>query len=142
MTISAGFTDDDKCVRDEMLIVMTVKGEMTEEQKKQMKHDSVHGFCIKDIQNPQFQTPQGHIPKTMNCIRETLQYTTMKKYTVNTSYKKVRRKNIHVTHIYTFLLIIKLIMKSIMKLFQNLIIRKKHKYFKITQLIHYLLEIS
>ncbi|EFN69845.1 Vitellogenin [Camponotus floridanus] len=89
MTITAGFTDDDKCVRDEMLIVMTVKGEMTEEQKKQMKHDSVHGFCIKDIQNPQFQTSQGHIPKTMNCIRETLQYTTMKKYTVNTSYKKV-----------------------------------------------------
>lgn len=102
MTITAGFTDDDKCIRDEMLIAMTVKGEMTEEQKKQMKHDSVHGFCIKDIQNPQFQTRQGHIPKTINCIHETIQYTTMKKYTVNTSYKKVRRKNIHVIRMFTY----------------------------------------
>ncbi|XP_070169151.1 larval-specific very high density lipoprotein [Polyergus mexicanus] len=89
MAITAGFTDDDKCVRNEMLIMMTVKGEMTEEQKKQMTHDSVHGSCIKDIQNPQLQTQQGHIPKTMNCIRETVQYTTMRKYTINTLYKKV-----------------------------------------------------
>ncbi|XP_072766849.1 larval-specific very high density lipoprotein [Anoplolepis gracilipes] len=90
MTITAGFTDDDKCVRDDMLIVMTVKGEMTEEQKKQMTQDSMqHGSCIKDIRNPQFQTPQDHIPKTINCIRETVQFTTMRKYTVNTSYKKV-----------------------------------------------------
>lgn len=94
MTISAGFTDDDKCVRDEMLIVMTVKGEMTEEQKKKTHDDMQYGSCIKDIRNPQFQTPQGHIPKTMNCVRETIQFTTMRKYTINTSYKKVKKKNI------------------------------------------------
>ncbi|XP_012220182.1 vitellogenin-5 [Linepithema humile] len=89
MTITAGFTDEDKCVRDDMSIVLSVKGEMTEEQKKQMAHDSVHGACVKDIQNPQFQTGQNHVPKTMNCVHESIQYTTMKKYTINASYKKV-----------------------------------------------------
>ncbi|RLU17871.1 hypothetical protein DMN91_010110 [Ooceraea biroi] len=89
VTVTAGFTDDDKCVRDEMVIAMTIKSEMTEEQKKQMVHDSVHGDCVKDIQNPQFQTRQGYVPKTMNCIHEVLKYTTMKKYTINASYKKV-----------------------------------------------------
>lgn len=97
MTIAAGFTDDDKCVRDEMTVVMTLKGEMTEEQKRQMTHDNVHGACVKDTQNSQFQTKQGHIAKTMNCVRETVQYTTMKKYTINASYKKVR-KNQYITY--------------------------------------------
>jgi len=92
MTITAGFTDEDKCVRDDMSIVVSVKGEMTEEQKRQMAYDSVHGVCVKDIQNPQFQTEQNHIPKTMNCIHESIQYTTMKKYTINASYKKVKKK--------------------------------------------------
>lgn len=92
VTITAGFTDDDKCVRDDMLIAMTIKGEMTEEQKKQMVHDSVHGDCVKDIQNPQFQTKQGYIPKTVNCIHEVIKYTTMRKYVVNASYKKVENE--------------------------------------------------
>lgn len=91
VTITAGFTDDDKCVRDDMMIAMTIKGEMTEEQKRQMTHDNVHGACVKDTENPQFQTRQGHVAKTMNCVRETIQYTTMKKYTVNVTYKKVRK---------------------------------------------------
>jgi len=91
MTITAGFTDEDKCVRDDMSIVISVKGEMTEEQKRQMAHDSVHGACVKDIQNSQFQTEQNYIPKTMNCIHESMQYTTMKKYTINASYKKVKK---------------------------------------------------
>ncbi|KAL0116776.1 hypothetical protein PUN28_009999 [Cardiocondyla obscurior] len=89
VTVTAGFTDDDKCVRDDMMIMMTVKGEMSEEQKTKMTHDNMHGACIKDNQNPQFLTRQGHVAKTMNCIRETIQYTTMKKYTINTTYKKV-----------------------------------------------------
>ncbi|XP_011873296.1 PREDICTED: uncharacterized protein LOC105565058 isoform X2 [Vollenhovia emeryi] len=89
MTVTAGFTDEDKCVRDEMTIAMTIKGEITEEQKRQMMHDNVYGACIRDTQNPQFLTKQGHAAKTMNCVRETIQYTTMKKYTVNATYKKV-----------------------------------------------------
>jgi len=99
VTITAGYTDDDKCVRDEMLIAMTIKGEMTEEQKKQMMHDSVHGDCIKDIQNPQLQTKQGYVPKTESCIREAIKYTTMKKYTVNVSYKKVEKIQCYQFHI-------------------------------------------
>lgn len=90
LTVTAGYTDEDKCVRDEMLITMSVKGEMTEEQKSQMAHDSVHGACVKDLANPLFVEKENHIPKTMNCIRETVQYTTMRKYTVNASYKKVK----------------------------------------------------
>ncbi|XP_011644827.2 uncharacterized protein LOC105431979 [Pogonomyrmex barbatus] len=89
MTVTSGFTDDDKCVRDDMMVIMTVKGELTEEQKKHMMHDNVHGTCVKDTQNPQFQIKQGHIAKTMNCLRETIYYTTMKKYTINTTYKKM-----------------------------------------------------
>lgn len=92
MTVSAGYTDDDKCVRDEMLVTMTVKGEMTEEQKNQMAHDNVHGDCVKDMANPMFVEKENHIPKTMNCIRETVQYTTMRKYTINAFYKKVNSK--------------------------------------------------
>lgn len=92
MTINAGFTDDDKCVRDEMQVIMTIKGEMTEEQKTQMTHDTVHGACAKDMENPQFQTKENHLPKTMNCIRETILYSTMRKYTVNASYKKVKKQ--------------------------------------------------
>lgn len=90
MTITAGFTDGDKCVHDEMLITMTAKGEMTEEQKNQMMHDSLHGACAKDITNLQSLTKGNHPPKTLNCIRESILYTTMRKYTVNASYKKVK----------------------------------------------------
>ncbi|XP_014484680.1 PREDICTED: uncharacterized protein LOC106749573 [Dinoponera quadriceps] len=89
MTITAGYTDEDKCVRDEMLITLAVKGEMTEEQKSQMARDTVHGDCIKDIANPHFVEKENHIPKTPDCIRETVLYTTMRKYTVNVSYKKL-----------------------------------------------------
>ncbi|XP_025152987.1 uncharacterized protein LOC105191299 isoform X2 [Harpegnathos saltator] len=89
MTISAGYTDEDKCVRDEMLIIMTMKGEMTEEQKNQLAHDNVHGACVKDMTNPQFVEKENHIPKTQNCIHETVLYTTMRKYTINAFYKKL-----------------------------------------------------
>jgi len=97
ITITAGFTDDDKCVRDNMTIVMTVKGEMTEEQKRQMEYDNVHGACVKDTKNVHvlFYKPyyKDHvtIAKTMNCVRQNLQYSTMKKYTINATYKKVRK---------------------------------------------------
>jgi len=90
ITITAGFTDDDKCVRDNMTIVMTVKGEMTEEQKRQMAHDNAHGACVKDMHVSHY-TKLDHVAKTMNCIRQNLQYTTMKKYTINATYKKVRK---------------------------------------------------
>uniref|UniRef100_A0A348G627 Very high density protein 1 n=1 Tax=Odontomachus monticola TaxID=613454 RepID=A0A348G627_ODOMO len=89
MTISSGFTDEEKCVRDEMLITMTLKGEMTEQQKSEMAHDHVHGACVKDIANSLFIEKENHVPKTMNCIRETMLYTTLRKYTVNVSYKKI-----------------------------------------------------
>jgi len=74
-----------------MMIMMTVKGEMTEEQKRQMAYDNVHGACVKDTQNVQQFDKLDHVAKTMNCIRQNLQYTTMKKYTINATYKKVRK---------------------------------------------------
>nr|XP_050865119.1 uncharacterized protein LOC127070756 [Vespula vulgaris] len=89
VSFTMGMTDDDKCVRDDMVITMMVKGEMSEEQKKQMSHDSVHGLCVKDIQNQLFTTQQGYIPKTLNCLYETILYSTMRKYTTNIVYKKV-----------------------------------------------------
>ncbi|KAK2584789.1 hypothetical protein KPH14_007107 [Odynerus spinipes] len=89
VTLTMGMTDEDKCVRDDTMITMTVKGEMTDEQKKQMSHDSVHGACAQDIQNQLFATQVGHIPKTWNCIRETILHTTMRKYTINVVHKKV-----------------------------------------------------
>lgn len=92
VTISAGFTEDDKCVHDEMSVSVAYKGEMTEDQKKEMAHDSVHGACVKDIQKPQFQTKQNHVAKTKNCVQEAIKYTTMKKYTFNASYKKVKKR--------------------------------------------------
>lgn len=102
MIITAGFTEDNKCVRDDMMIKMTVKGELTEEQKRQMMHDNMHDDCAKDTQNPYFQIAQGHVANTMNCLRKSIQYSTMKKYTVNVTYKKVKRDKYFIRNIISF----------------------------------------
>ncbi|XP_015176309.1 PREDICTED: vitellogenin-6-like [Polistes dominula] len=89
VSVTMGHTNDDKCVRDDTVVTLTMKSELSEEQKKQMSYDSINGACTKDIQKEIFSTKQGHIPKTENCIRETILYTTMRKYTANIVYKKI-----------------------------------------------------
>lgn len=95
ISVNAGFTDDNKCVRDEMVVMMTIKGEMTEEQKNEMTHDKMYGACSKDMKNMQFQTRENNqLPKTMNCMLEVIQHSTFRKYTINASYKKVKKISI------------------------------------------------
>ncbi|XP_014607084.1 PREDICTED: uncharacterized protein LOC106788397 [Polistes canadensis] len=89
VSVTMGYTNDDKCVRDDTVVTLTMKSELSEEQKKQMSHDSINGACAKDIQKEVYATDQGHIPKTLNCIRETILYTTMRKYTTNIVSKKI-----------------------------------------------------
>ncbi|KAG7189215.1 hypothetical protein KM043_008778 [Ampulex compressa] len=89
MTIMAGETDEDKCVRDDAVVTITMKGEMSDEQKKHMNTDPVHIACLKDMQNPQLQTQNGQVPKTYNCIQRAVRYSTLRKYTINVSHKKV-----------------------------------------------------
>ncbi|XP_046813356.1 LOW QUALITY PROTEIN: uncharacterized protein LOC124421789 [Vespa crabro] len=89
VTVTMDMTEKDECVSDEMVIKMTIKGEMSEEQKEQMAHDNVNGACAKDVQNPLITTQQGHVPKTWNCLHRSILYSTMRKYSMNVTYKQV-----------------------------------------------------
>lgn len=88
MSITAGFTKQDKCVHDEMMITTTIKGESTKEQDIKMAEDMSNGNCYKDIQK--LQIKEGAIPNTKDCLHETILYTTMQKYIINSLYKKVK----------------------------------------------------
>ncbi|KAI4504781.1 hypothetical protein M0802_000331 [Mischocyttarus mexicanus] len=87
--VTMGSTNDDKCVHYDTSVTLTVKSELSEEQKKQMSHDNIHGVCAQDIKQDMYATKEGHIPKTWDCIRETILYTTMRKYTTNIISKKI-----------------------------------------------------
>ncbi|KAK0159183.1 hypothetical protein PV328_010101 [Microctonus aethiopoides] len=95
LIISMAYTDDRKvenvtsCPRDETFVSITIKGELTDEQKKSFARDTVEGLCKKDIDNPLMKHPSDIIPKTINCIDETIRHTTLRKYTAYITHKKV-----------------------------------------------------
>lgn len=89
VTVTMGMTEDDKCVSDDMAIKITIKGELSEEQKEQMSHDNVYAACVKDVQNQLISTQQGHVRKTWDCLQKSILYSTMRKYTTNVISKKV-----------------------------------------------------
>ncbi|XP_015589014.1 uncharacterized protein LOC107264834 [Cephus cinctus] len=89
LTFSMGTTENGTCVRDDTLIVVTMKGELSDEQKKQFLHDTVHGKCTEDKQKSAYQKKLNLVPTTVDCIHEAILYTTLRKYTINITYKKV-----------------------------------------------------
>lgn len=84
-----GQTTEDKCVRDEMDVTVTMKGEVSEEQQKHIAYDSVSGACVKQSQGPMYYVKDSHVPKTWECIQEAMLHTTLRKYTVNMVLRKV-----------------------------------------------------
>lgn len=89
LTISMAKTNDDKCSRDEGLVTITVKGQISEEQKKLFNHESIMGACSRDMKNPLYKSPNNLTPRTVNCLDEAIKHTTLRKYTVNIAHKKV-----------------------------------------------------
>ncbi|KAK0162931.1 hypothetical protein PV327_006658 [Microctonus hyperodae] len=93
--VSMVYTDDKEienvisCPRNESFVNITIKGELTDEQKKSFTHDSVEGLCKKDINNPLKKHPSDIIPKTTHCIDETIRHTTLRKYTAYITHKQV-----------------------------------------------------
>lgn len=94
VTITMGQTKDDKCVRDDMDVTIVVKGEMSEDQKDHIVHDSMHSVCSKQSQNSLFYSKGSIVPKTRECIEEALRHSTLRKYTVNMTLRKVNIYNL------------------------------------------------
>lgn len=92
MTIVMGKTRD-KCARDEMNVIINVKGEMSDEEPHHPRHNELFASCHNDIHNPDFETEGGHIPKTVACRTEALIHTTLKRYTTNITLTKVNVDN-------------------------------------------------
>ncbi|XP_076241157.1 larval-specific very high density lipoprotein [Calliopsis andreniformis] len=88
ITIVMGKTRD-KCVRDEMDVTITVKGERTEEQSDYEGHGQVEHACNEHKHHTHLQTEGKHVPKTSECIKEAIMHTTLRKYTTNVVVKKV-----------------------------------------------------
>ncbi|XP_012273871.1 uncharacterized protein LOC105696201 [Orussus abietinus] len=101
LTFSMGMADDDKCVRDDTTVSITVKGEMSDEQKKQLNHDSVHGRCMYDMKNAKYRGTHDVVPRTNECLKEAITYTTMRKYTMNMAYKKIPQS--HMSNVYSIM---------------------------------------
>ncbi|XP_074111729.1 LOW QUALITY PROTEIN: larval-specific very high density lipoprotein [Cotesia typhae] len=91
LIISMDHADDDQCHRNETLVTITIKGELTNEQKKLFIKDSINSACSKDINNPLYKSSSILLPKTVNCLDETIRHTTLRKYTCNIAHKNVPR---------------------------------------------------
>ncbi|XP_008543209.1 uncharacterized protein LOC103568231 [Microplitis demolitor] len=91
LTFSMDHADDDLCHRNETLITITVKGELTDEQKKLFTKESINGACYKDMNNPLYKISSILLPKTVNCLNEAIRHTTLRKYTLHVAHKQVPR---------------------------------------------------
>lgn len=88
VTLSMGTSIDDQCVRNDMLITMIMTGELADDQIQKMDQHSIAEECSKDTNNPMYQM-QGEVPFTKNCLRADIQRSTLRKYTINVTYKNV-----------------------------------------------------
>ncbi|CAL7950642.1 unnamed protein product [Xylocopa violacea] len=89
VTITMGETTEDKCVNDQMDVTITMKGELTEEQKEHIVEDNAHGMCAKQAQNSLYYSNGLHVPHTWHCIQEAILHSTLRKFTVNMALRKV-----------------------------------------------------
>ncbi|XP_017887185.1 uncharacterized protein LOC108629205 [Ceratina calcarata] len=89
MTANMGQSKEDKCVRDEMDVTMTVKGELLPEQKDHSVQNTMHDLCTKQRQNPLFHTEESDVPRTWHCIQDAILQSTLRKYTINMALRKV-----------------------------------------------------
>ncbi|XP_076757281.1 larval-specific very high density lipoprotein [Xylocopa sonorina] len=89
VTITMGETTEDKCVNDQMDVTITMKGELTDEQKEHTVEDSVHSTCATQTQNSLYHSGGLHVPHTWHCMQEAVLHSTMRKFTVNMALRKV-----------------------------------------------------
>ncbi|XP_054003278.1 uncharacterized protein LOC128889579 [Hylaeus anthracinus] len=90
LTVVMGKTTDNKCVRDEMDVSITMKGEQSDEQKHEHPaNDELGQACQNHINNELLQTEKSHVPKTFECVKKAVLDTTLRRYTVNMALKKV-----------------------------------------------------
>ncbi|XP_034178642.2 larval-specific very high density lipoprotein [Osmia lignaria lignaria] len=90
MKLSMGQTKDDKCAHDDMDLTIFVKGEQSEEQRKQLQNDKLNGSCVKHISNPLLNPEGTYVPKTWECVHEAILHSTLRKYLVEITSKKAQ----------------------------------------------------
>ncbi|XP_076167067.1 larval-specific very high density lipoprotein [Ptiloglossa arizonensis] len=91
VTIIAGKTMDNKCVRDDMDVTINVKSELSEDQHlmDHIEHERLRDTCESHIHHPDLQVFGVNVPRTRECIREAILHTTPRKYNINLALKKV-----------------------------------------------------
>ena len=89
MSITVGRTIGEKCVTDQTLVTIGVKGELSGDQKNEFTQKVSGGACTADMANPLYVNPLNIVPKTLNCLNEVIKYTTLRKYTIDVAHKKV-----------------------------------------------------
>ncbi|KOC66503.1 Vitellogenin [Habropoda laboriosa] len=87
VTVTMGQTQGEQCVRDEMDVVLNIKGEVSEEQQKHIVQDREHSMCTQHMQNPLYQG--SHVPKTWDCIQQALLHSSLRKYTTSMTMRRV-----------------------------------------------------
>ena len=90
LSIAAGRTSGDKCVKDQTLVIIGVKGELSEEQNNQFTQEVSSGTCAADMANPLYANSLNIVPKTLNCLNEVIKHTTLRKYSISVTHKKVK----------------------------------------------------
>ncbi|XP_063977016.1 vitellogenin-3-like [Diachasmimorpha longicaudata] len=89
LVFSMAETDSIECPRDQILITINTKGELSEEQKKKFIQESISGDCKADMESPLYTNSQHLIPTTTNCLEHAIRFTTLRKYTINVTYSDV-----------------------------------------------------
>jgi hypothetical protein len=83
------YSDDNTCVNNDTFITATIKGELLDEQIEQMKMNINSGSCYKNPLNSlDLDITQRF---DWNCLYQAIEGATMKKYTIDVSYKKVHK---------------------------------------------------
>ncbi|XP_012269107.2 uncharacterized protein LOC105693631 [Athalia rosae] len=90
LTMTMGETEEAVCVRDGMSVVITMKGQMSDEQKVAVQNEMINGKCQKDVENPIYLFAESSIvPRTPACLSEAILRTTLRKYTYTILYKNI-----------------------------------------------------
>ncbi|XP_015109755.1 uncharacterized protein LOC107036344 isoform X1 [Diachasma alloeum] len=100
LTFSMTETADTECSRDQTLITIGVKGELSEEQKKKFIQESISGDCKADVDNPLYSNAENLVPRTTSCLEHAMRFTTLRKYTINVAHANVPQSISSALHAY------------------------------------------
>ncbi|XP_046735154.1 uncharacterized protein LOC124404802 [Diprion similis] len=90
LTLFVREAEDGACVDDGIVVMITGKAQLSDEQREAYKNIKDYGQCQKDVDNPLYLYAESSIiPRTPNCLSETIQRTTLRKYTYSISYANI-----------------------------------------------------